>query len=126
MRNVPDQQRLNPRPNTEPVEQQGQESADSDRMRSLLSWTQQTGPEAQYRESGTARGWPGALSLLHQATEAIRASADQSERMEARARGLLARATEFPFAWRTWLDETVMVVRPAGRLVLPWCERARY
>src|SRR5215203_3202922 len=35
-------------------------------------------------------------------------------------------STEFPFAWRTQLDETVMVVRPAGRLVLPWCERARY
>jgi hypothetical protein len=35
-------------------------------------------------------------------------------------------STEFPFAWRTRLDETVMVVRPAGRLVLPWCERARY
>src|SRR4051794_37982276 len=32
---------------------------------------------------------------------------------------------EFPFAWRTRLDETVIVVRPAGRLVLPWCERAR-
>jgi len=28
---------------------------------------------------------------------------------------------EFPFAWRTRLDETVMVVRPAARLVLPWC-----
>jgi hypothetical protein len=37
-----------------------------------------------------------------------------------------AQRTEFPFAWRTRLDETVMVVRPAGRLVLPWCERARY
>jgi hypothetical protein len=37
-----------------------------------------------------------------------------------------ASRTEFPFAWRTRLDETVMVVRPAGRLVLPWCERARY
>jgi transposase len=36
------------------------------------------------------------------------------------------KTTEFPFAWRTQLDETVMVVRPAGRLVLPWCERARY
>ena len=34
MRNVPDQQRLNPRPNTEPVKQQGQASADSDRMHS--------------------------------------------------------------------------------------------
>src|SRR3954464_14165082 len=34
-------------------------------------------------------------------------------------------AAEFPFAWRTRVDETVMVVRPAGRLVLPWCERAR-
>ncbi len=37
-----------------------------------------------------------------------------------------ARLAEFPFAWRTRLDETVIVVRPAGRLVLPWCERARY
>ena len=94
MRNVPDQQRLNPRPNTEPVGQQGQASADSDRMHSLLSWTQQTGREAQNREPGAARDWPGALSLLQQATEAIRASADQSEKLEARARGLLARATE--------------------------------
>src|SRR3982751_1641453 len=36
------------------------------------------------------------------------------------------KTTEFPFAWRTRLDETVIVVRPAARLVLPWCERARY
>src|SRR4051812_3383069 len=41
-------------------------------------------------------------------------------------RGAATARIEFPFAWRTRLDETVMVVRPAGRLVLPWCERARY
>ena len=33
--------------------------------------------------------------------------------------------TEFPFAVRTRIDETVLWVRPAGRSVLPWCERAR-
>ena len=46
------------------------------------------------RELGAERDWSGALRLLQQAAEAIRASADQSEKVEARARGLLARATE--------------------------------
>jgi hypothetical protein len=61
-------------------------------MHSLLAWTQQTGREAHDREPGDERDWSGALTLLCQAAEAIQASADASA--EARARGLLARATE--------------------------------
>jgi hypothetical protein len=94
MRNVPDQQRLNHRPSVELVSRDDPSSPDPEKMHSLLAWTQQTSRVARDREPGNERDWSGALTLLCQAAEAIQASADASEKMEARARGLLARATE--------------------------------
>src|SRR5215207_10138458 len=94
MQNVPDQQRLTQRLRTELVSRDGSATADPDKMLSLLAWTQQPGREAHSREPDAERDWSGALNLLHQAAEAIRANADQSKKVEARVRGWLALATQ--------------------------------
>jgi paraquat-inducible protein B len=94
MQKVPDQQRFTQQPSAEPGRRDTPVSADPDTTDSLLAWTKQTGREAHDQEPGAERDRSEALTLLHQAAEAIKARADQSERMEARARTLMARATE--------------------------------
>src|SRR5215212_10251008 len=51
-------------------------------------------PRTQEVQPGARRDWSAPVDLLDQAAEAIRAYAEQAEKMEARARALWAHATE--------------------------------
>jgi len=71
----------------------------TDQIFSLLSHakqthTKQTGWEPHRREPDAEHDWSSPLDLLYQAAEAIRANAVQTDKQEARARALWARATE--------------------------------
>ena len=89
------QPRRDDRPSRDAMSRGDRARDGTDQVLSRLSGRGQPGREEPRRMAQDGeRDWSAALALLHRAGEAIRANAEQAEKMEAHARALWARASE--------------------------------